>query len=395
MKFESQVVHAGDRKRRAGAPVPSTTPIHLSTTYFYDSTARLDRIFAGEEEGFSYSRYGNPTNHALEELVAALENGYAAVATASGMAALSLAFQAALLDRRRTILAANSIYGTTVKMLDQLFSSFGVEVRYVDICDLPAVKQAIAEYRPGCVFMESMSNPLVRVGRMDKIAELAHAADSTLIVDNTFATPMLLKPLDRGADLCVHSATKYLSGHGDVLGGIIVYNEPHAETIQSLSRAVGAVLGPFESYLAMRGIKTLALRYERQCRNAETIAAWLAKNSRVNRVHYCGDPKHPDRSAIDTLFAPDLYGALLSFEIKDAGRAEVMSFMDRLKMIVPGTSLGDVHTMVLYPAISSHRDVSPKMRQRMGISDSLVRVSVGIEAAEDIIADLDNALNPA
>lgn len=395
MKFESQVVHAGDRKRGGGAAVPSTTPIHLSTTYFYNSVAQLDRVFSHEEEGFSYSRYGNPTNEALENLVSTLEGGHGSLATASGMAALNLAFQAALLDRRRTIVAANSIYGTTVKMIEQLFCSFGVEIRYVDICDLGTVAKTIQEHQPGCVFMESISNPLVRVGRIDKVAELAHAGGAALVVDNTFATPMLLRPLDLGADIVVHSATKYLAGHGDVLGGLVVSNEAHHETVRSLARAAGPVLGPFESYLTMRGIKTLAVRFERQSANAKALAEWLAAHPRVERVYYCSEMNHPDRCAISAQFAPGLYGALLSFEIKAAGKQEIMSFMDRLRMIVPGTSLGDVHTLLLYPAISSHRDLSPKMRERMGVRENLVRVSAGIEAAEDIIMDLDNALSTA
>jgi cystathionine gamma-synthase/methionine-gamma-lyase len=395
MKFDSQVVHAGDRKHRGGTAVPSTTPIHLSTTYFYDSAAQLDRVFGHEEEGFSYSRYGNPTNEALEDLVTTLENGYGSLATASGMAALNLALQAALLDRRRSIVAANSIYGTTVKMIEQLFCSFGVEVRYVDICDLDAVGKAIEETQAGCVFMESVSNPLLRVGRIDRIAQLAHASGAALIVDNTFATPMLLRPLDLGADMVVHSATKFLAGHGDVLGGVIVSNEEHHETVRSLARAAGPVLGPFESYLTMRGIKTLAVRFERQCRNADALAKWLAAHPRIERVYYCSGANHPDHCAIKDHFASGLYGALLSFEIKDAGRQNVLSFMDRLKMIVPGSSLGDVHTLLLYPAMSSHRDISPKMRERMGIRDNLVRVSAGIEAGEDIIMDLDSALSAA
>jgi len=395
MKFESQVVHAGDRRRKPGVPVPSTTPIHLSTTYFYDSVAKLDRIFAHEEEGFSYSRYGNPTNEALETLLATLENGYGALATSSGMAALHLAFQAALLDRRRSIVAANSLYGSTVTMMDQLLCSFGVQVRYVDICDLEAVARAIHEAQPGCVFMESVSNPLVRVGRMEKIAQLAHQAGAVLIVDHTFATPMLFRPLDLGADIVVHSATKYLAGHGDVLGGAIISNQAHYEVIRTLARASGPILGPFESYLTMRGIKTLAVRFERQCQNAKALAKWLAGHPRVERVYYCGNSDHPDRCAIEAQFTPGLYGALLSFEIKNADRAAVMSFMDRLKMVVPGTSLGDVHTLVLYPAISSHRDISPKMRERMGIRDNLVRISAGIEAVDDIMMDLDHALSAA
>lgn len=393
MKFESQVVHSGDRKRRAGGPVPSTTPIHLATTYFYESTAQLDRVFGNEEGGYSYSRYANPTNDALEALVTALENGFGSLATASGMAALNLAFQAALLDRPRSILAASSIYGSTIKMLEMVFSPFDVDVSFVDICDLSAVQRAMEEKKPGCIFMESLSNPLLRVGSIDKIAEMTRAASAALVVDSTFATPMLLRPLEVGANIVVHSATKYLAGHGDVLGGMIVSDEAHYETVRSLSRALGPVLGPFESYLTMRGLKTLAVRFERQCQNAKAVADWLASHPSVDRVHYCADPNHPDACTINRLFRPGLFGAILSFEIKGADKAAVMGFMDRLKMIVPGTSLGDVHTLLLYPTIASHRDISPKMRQRMGIHENLVRLAVGIEAADDIMADLDTALH--
>lgn len=392
MKFETQVVHSGDRKRVDGAAVPSTTPIHLATTYFYDSTARLDRVFGQEEEGPTYSRYSNPTNDALEDLVTSLESGFGSLATASGMAALQIAFQTALLDRPHRILSANAIYGSTIKMAEQLFSPFGVDFSYVDICDLKAVEHAIAEKSPGCVFMESLSNPLLRVGRIDKVAQLARAGGAALVIDSTFATPMLLRPLKLGANLVVHSATKYLAGHGDVLGGIVVSDEEHYETLRNLGRVAGPVLGPFESYLTMRGIKTLAVRFERQCRNAKLLAEWLGAHPCVDRVHYCSDPNHPDACAIQHLFAPGLFGAILSFEIKGADKQAVMAFMDRLQMIVPGTSLGDVHTLLLYPTIASHRDVSPKMRERMGIRENLVRVAAGIEAVEDIQADLDLAL---
>ena len=392
MKFESEVVHAGDRKHQDCSAVPSTTPIHLSTTYFYESAAKLDRIFGQEEAGFSYSRYGNPTNQALEELMTVLERGKGALATASGMSALQIAIQAALLDRRHGVVAASSLYGTSLKLLDQVFEPFEVAVKYVDFCDLAALEKAIADVQPGCVFMESISNPLLRVGKIGRIAEMTHAAGAALVIDNTFATPMLLRPLELGANIVVHSATKYLAGHGDVLGGIIVSDEEHLEPVRTLGRLIGAVLGPFESYLTMRGTKTLALRFERQCRNARTLAEWLETHPCVERVYYCADPQHPDSEAIQQLFAPGLFGAILSFEIKDADKAAVMQFMDGLKMIVPGTSLGDVHTLLLYPAMASHRDISPKMRERMGIRDNLVRVAAGIEAVEDIMADLDQAL---
>jgi cystathionine gamma-synthase/methionine-gamma-lyase len=392
MKFESEVVHAGDRSRVAGGATPSTTPIHLSTTYFYETAETIDRIFGHEEEGVSYARYGNPTNEALERLTTALEHGHGSLATSSGMTALQIAFQAALLDRSHKILSASSIYGATMKLFDQVLGGFGVETRYVDMCDLDATANAIDKEKPGCLFVESISNPLLRVPRLDKIAEMARSAGTALIVDSTFATPMLMRPLDLGANIVVHSATKYLAGHGDVLGGIIVSDAEHHETIRSLSQVVGGTLGPFESYLTMRGIKTLALRFERQCQNARKLANCLANHPKVERVYYCADPQHPDAAAIRDLFAPGLFGAILSFELKDTDKAGVMEFINRLKMIVPGTSLGDVHTLLLYPIVASHRDISPKMRERMGIRENLVRVAAGIEAVDDIMADLDSAL---
>ncbi len=392
MNLESQVVHAGDRKSRNAASIPSVTPIQLGTTYLYDSTAQLDRIFAGEEHGFSYARYANPTNEALEELTTTLEHGYGSLATASGMAALHIAFQTALLDRPRTILAAQSAYGTTLTLLNQVLGSAGVDVAYADVYDLETLASAIASKKPGCVFMESVSNPLLRVGSIDKIAKLTTGAGAALVVDSTFATPILLRPLELGANIVVHSVTKYLAGHGDVLGGIVVTDEQHYEPLRMLSRIVGPVLGPFESYLTMRGIKTLALRFHRQCENARTLAQWLASHPSIERVHYCADPNHPDAEVIRRLFAPGLFGAILSFEIKNANSASVMAFMDRLEMIVRGTSLGDVHTLLLYPPMSSHREISPKMRERMGIRENLVRLALGIENVHDIIADLDHAL---
>jgi cystathionine gamma-synthase/methionine-gamma-lyase len=392
MKFESQVVHAGDRKRERPIAIPSTTPIHLATTYFYDTAEQLDRIFGHEEDGPSYSRYENPTNSALEELTTTLENGHGSLATCSGMTALHLAFQAALLDRPHSIVSSSSIYGATLKLLDQVIGPFDVNVKYVDICDLAAVEKAIAAEKPGCVFLESISNPVLRVADIPKIAAMAHAVGAAVVVDSTFACPMLMRPLDLGANIVVHSATKYLSGHGDVLGGIIVSDAENHENVRMLSRIAGGTLGPFESYLTMRGVKTLALRYQRQCQNARKLADCLATHAAVERVYYCADPRHPDAATIKQLFAPDLYGAILAFEIKNADKAAVLKFMTHLKMIVPGTSLGDVHTLLLYPVMSSHRDVAPKMRERMGIRENLVRVAAGIEAVEDIYADLDSAL---
>lgn len=392
MKFDSQVVHAGDRKRRPGAVIPSTTPIYLSSTYFYESAAKLDRVLGHEEEGYCYARYANPTNVALEELTTQLEGGFGSLATASGMAAVQIACEAALVDRPRSVVASHALYGATVGFFDQVLEPSGTKVSYTDITDLAQLERVIEKQQPGCVFIESISNPLLRVGNLERIAELTRQAGAALVVDNTFATPMLLRPLEYGAHIVVHSVTKYLAGHGDVLGGVVVSDEIHHSHVRAISRLVGPVLGPFESYLTMRGIKTLALRFERQCANARAVAAWLSAHPRVDRVFYCADPDHPDAAHIGRYFSPGLYGGILSFEIKDADRERVLAFMDRLQMIVPGSSLGDVHTLLLYPWSASHRNVAPKLRQRMGIKENLVRIAVGIEALDDILADLERAL---
>jgi cystathionine gamma-synthase/methionine-gamma-lyase len=299
---------------------------------------------------------------------------------------------AALVDRPKSIVAADALYGATISVLLKVFAPLGVEVAFVDMCDLAAVEAAIAAHRPGCVLMETMSNPLLRVGQVDRIAELAGAAGAAFIVDNTFGTPLLIRPMELGANMVVHSATKYLGGHGDVLAGIAVSDERHYPTLRMLSRAYGPVLGPFESYLTMRGIKTFPLRMERHCANACRVAQWLKENPAIERVHFPGDPGHPDAAAVRRLFAPGLYGGMVSFEIRGAHRAEIFRFMERLKLIVRATSLGDVHSMILYPVMSSHREVAPEQRQRMGIRDNLVRLSVGIEAVEDILGDLEQAL---
>jgi cystathionine gamma-synthase/methionine-gamma-lyase len=391
MKIESKLIHSGDRKK-PGDYIPVTTPIHMSSSYFYDSMEQLDRVLGRQEPGQSYSRYDNPTSNALEELVTDLENGFGAVACASGMSAMHLAVLSALIDRPKRILAADVLYGATTNMLLNVFAALGIESTFVDICDLPAIERAVAEFKPGTMIMETVSNPMMRVGEMDKIAAIGKRAGVTLIVDNTFSTPLLIRPLELGAAISVHSATKYMAGHGDVLGGVVIADAEHFDCIKIISRNIGPVMGPFESYLTMRGIKTMGLRMERHCSNASKVASWLATHPQVERVHFTGDPAHPDAATITRLFPKNLYGAMISFELKGAGRAEVFRFMDRLKMIVRATSLGDVHTMTLYPAMASHRDLSPKRRKRLGIGDNLVRLSIGIEAPEDIIEDLDQAL---
>ncbi len=391
MKPESKAVHWGDRQRKPGDYVPATTPIYTATTYSYESMEDLERVFAGEKDGPSYARYGSPTRVALEELVRELENGAYAAACSSGMAALHLAVLAALVDRPKWVLAADALYASTPTMLLNIFGPLGVETAFVDICNLRAVEAAVAETKPGAIVVETISTPLLRVCEIDKIAEIARRAGAVLIVDSTFSTPLLIRPLELGAGIVVHSATKYLGGHGDVLGGVIVADQENGETVRTLARTLGPVMGPFESYLTMRGIKTLAVRVEKQCANACKVASWLSTHPRVERVYFTGDPAHPDATTIRRLFPASLFGAMVSFELKDAGRGEVFRFMDGLKMIVRATSLGDVHTGAAYPAMSSHRELTAKHRRRLGIHDNLIRLSIGIEAAEDIIGDIEQA----
>lgn len=391
MKIHTRAVHSGDR-RKPGQHIPVATPIHTATSYYYDSMAQLDRVFGRDEQGYCYTRYENPTTSALEELLCALEGGAGAQACSSGMAALQLAITAALADRRKSILAAGALYGSTIALVMNVFEPTGVAVRFADIFDLGSFQKIVDEARPGCILLETISNPLLRVGEIDRIAGIARAAGAALIVDNTFATPLIARPMELGAHFSVQSMTKYLAGHGDVMGGVIVTDADHLEPLRALARSTGPVLGPFESYLTMRGIKTFPLRMERQCANACRVASWLAGQPQVERVYFPGDPQHPDAAAIRRLFPPNLYGAVVSFELKGAGKEEIFRFMDSLNLIVRATSVGDVHTMMLYPAMSSHRELSPKHRERLGIRDSLVRLSVGIEAPEDIIADLEQAL---
>ncbi len=392
MKLESKAVHAGERKQ-PGTYIPVTTPIYTAASYVYEDIADLDRVFDGQLAGQAYVRYSNPTTDALQDAITALEGGAGTLACGSGMMALHMAINAALTDRRRVVVAAKALYGATINLLVKIFEPAGVAIHFVDFNNLEAVEAMVAEEKPACLLMETISNPLLRIADIGKLAQIANRAGAALIVDNTFATPLLCRPLEIGAHMVVHSLTKYISGHGDVMGGSISADAAHLEILRTVSKTLGPNLGPFESFLILRGIKTFPLRMERQCRNACRVASWLASHPGVERVYFPSDPKHPDAGTIATLFPSGLFGAVVSFELRDVeGREGVFRFMNALKMIVPATSVGDVHTMMLYPAISSHRDLSPKHRQRLGIQDNLVRLSVGIESPDDIIADLEQAL---
>lgn len=390
-QLATQAVHAGRSKSDRGFQ-PTVVPIHPSVTYRYRSMESLDQVLADSERGHVYARYGSPTVAALEEAVAALEEGEAALAFASGMAAIHAALLAVGARAGSAVVAARDIYGGTHTLLDQMMSSQGVTVRFVDVSNLGVVEEVCADLEPVALLVETISNPLLKVADLPKLARIAHQCRATFLVDSTFATPCLIRPLDLGADAVIHSATKYLAGHGDVLGGVVVTSKAMRGDLLEVLKVTGGNLGPQEAWLALRGIRTLALRMRQHCENALNVARWLQDHPSVTRVFYPGLPCHPDHRLSNELFGEAGYGGMLSFELADAGQREVFRLFEALNLCLPATTLGDVHSLLLYPAHSSHRSLSAEERTRMGISSGLVRMSVGIEAIEDLLQDLEQAL---
>lgn len=391
--FFTQAAHAGDEAEPPDGR-PSAQPIYPAVTYTYDDMQDLSGVLHGERSGYVYSRYGSPTVSALEEAIASLENAEGAIAFSSGMAALHCAFIQSGITPDGPIIAARDLYGATHALLAQIFALYDKRpVHYVDMSDPAAVKFAIEHYAPRAVLMEMISNPLLKVPDLPQIAEWTHAAGATLIVDGTFASPYLIRALEYGADMVVHSATKYLGGHGDVMAGVIATDARRAGGLRELIKYYGSNLGPFEAWLLLRGLKTLGVRLKQHCANALQIAHWLADQSSISKVIYPGLLDHPQHAIAQKLFRDNSFGGMVAFELRDADETEVFRFMQALKLIRTGTSLGDVGSLLVYPAQSSHYYLSPEERHQQGISDGLVRLSVGIEDAQDIIGDLQQALN--
>jgi cystathionine gamma-synthase/methionine-gamma-lyase len=262
----------------------------------------------------------------------------------------------------------------------------------VDVSNLEEVETALKETSPVALLAETISNPLLKAADVPSLADLAHRYGAALLVDNTFASPYLFNPLKQGADYAIHSATKYLSGHGDVLAGVVATSAQNKNKLYELNKLIGGVLGPFEAWLALRGLKTLPLRVAQQCRNARQVAEWLHSHPRISKVNYPGLPDHPQHDLAERLFDGKGCGGVLSFEIKDADKTTVFRFMESLSVCLPATTLGDIYSLVLHPATSSHRSLTVEDRLRVGIPDGLIRLSAGIESAEDILADLESAL---
>jgi cystathionine beta-lyase/cystathionine gamma-synthase len=389
--FQTRAVHAGERIPPADYTSVST-PIWPTVGYLYESMDATDAVLGGTKPGFVYPRYASPTVSAFEMAVASLEGAESAQAYGSGMAAIHAALLAAGARAGTSVVVALDVYGATFTLLRGLFSTLGVNVRLVDATNFEQVEAAVQELKPVLILVETISNPLLKVADIPALAALAHRYTASLLVDNTFASPYLFNPSQHGADYVIHSVTKYLSGHGDVLGGVVVTSAENKNKLYELNKIVGGVLGPFEAWLALRGLKTLPLRMHQHCQNAQQVAEWLSKHPRLTRVNFPGLPEHPQHELAQSLFSGKGYGGMLSFEISGADKAKVFRFMEALTLCLPATTLGDVYSLVLHPATSSHRGLTPEERARVGISDGLVRLSTGIEAVEDILTDLEQAL---
>jgi cystathionine gamma-synthase/methionine-gamma-lyase len=389
--FRTRAVHAGEGIRPSDF-VPVASPIHPTVGFVYDSMDELDAIFATTRPGYVYPRYGSPTVAAFEEAVASLEGGEAAFGFSSGMAAVHVALLASGVRAGTAVVAALDLYGATTTLIERLMAELGVKARFVDVTDLDAVEAALSETRPAAFLAEIISNPLLKVADVPALAELAHRHGAQCLIDNTFATPCLFTPIAHGADYVIHSATKYIGGHGDVMAGVVVTSAENRRRLYEANKLIGSVLGPFEAWLALRGVKTLPLRMRQQCASAKAVAEWLATRSGVERVIYPGLASHPQHEVARRLFGDRGFGAMVSFEIANADKAKVFRFMEALELCLPATTLGDVYTLTLHPATTSHRSLTPEERARVGIRDGLARLSIGIEDVEDIIADLDQAL---
>ncbi len=390
LSLTTKLVHAGEMRESPKGQAVST-PLYPTVTYTYSSMAEMDEAFRGEGGDYIYSRYGNPTVSALEEALVIIENGKIAAAFGSGMAAIHAALLACEPAPNSVVLASQDLYGASYALLGEIFAPFGIRTETADFNDLNELNAKVSEIKPQILLAETISNPLLKICDLEKVAEIAHSNGAKLVVDNTFASPFLCQPLNFGADFVAHSATKYLSGHADATGGIVVSkNEADFPRLNKIKKLVGGVLGVWDAHLILRGVKTLALRLEKQCRNAEILAQVLSENECIEKVYY--PFLTGDKTLTQKILRENLGGALVSIKLKNDNRESAWKFMDSLKLCIRATSLGDVFTLVSHSASSSHRELSPERRAELGIAESLVRISVGIEDVKDIIADIEQAL---
>ncbi|HEV2477282.1 MAG TPA: cystathionine gamma-synthase [Candidatus Dormibacteraeota bacterium] len=375
--FSTRAVHVGQ------GPDPETgavvQPIHMATTFAQQGV--------GKHKGFEYGRSGNPTRKALEENLAALEGARHCLAFASGLGAESTLLL--LLSPGDHVVYMEDVYGGTFRLFDKVLKRYGLTFSAIDASDLDAVEAALSE-QTRMVWLESPTNPLLRVVDIDAVSEIAHSHGAMVCVDNTFATPYLQQPLHLGADVVVHSSTKYIGGHSDVVGGALMTNNEELEAqLRFHQNAIGAVPSPFDCWLLLRGTKTLALRVERQCANAIEVARALSAHKNVRHVFYPGLESHPNRAVAARQMR--LFGGMVSFEVADEPTA--FRVLERLKIFALAESLGAVESLAEHPARMTHASIPAAERQRSGVGDGLIRLSIGVEDVADLIADLENALS--
>ncbi|MDX1531141.1 MAG: cystathionine gamma-synthase [Rhodothermales bacterium] len=381
LRFATRAVHAGQE------PDPTTgaimTPVYLTSTYV--------QAAPGEHKGHEYGRVTNPTRSALEANLAALEGAAHGVCFGSGLAAID-----AILKRLRPgdrVVATNDLYGGTYRLMRQVYEPFGLRFRFVDMTDLDAVEEALAE-ETKLVWIETPTNPLLRVVDIAAVAERAHAAGADVVVDNTFASPYLQQPLDLGADLSVHSTTKYLGGHSDVIGGaVLTSDDGWAEALRFQVKASGGAPGPMDCFLVLRATKTLHLRMERHCANAAAVARFLRDHPGVGHVRYPGLPDDPGHAIAERQMRD--FGGMVSFTLADDAVEAAVRVMQRTRIFALAESLGGVESLVSHPASMTHGSIPAEERRKAGLSDSLIRLSVGVEDEADLLEDLDRALATA
>lgn len=379
MGFATKAIHAGQE------PDPTTgavaVPIYQTSTYVQDAL--------GKHKGYEYARTQNPTRSALEKNLAALENGVAAHCFASGMAAIDTVLK--LLKSGDHVIVSDNTYGGTYRLFERVMRGFGLDFSYVDTSEAINVENALRS-NTRMIFVETPTNPIMTVADLEGIGKLSQANGIRLVVDNTFMSPYFLRPIEWGADIVVHSMTKYLNGHSDSVGGVVVTTkEEDAERIGFLQNAVGAILSPFDSFLVMRGTKTLAVRMRQHDENGRAVASFLVDHPKIQKVYYPGLPQHPQHDRAKKLMAG--FGGMIAFETGSLAAAR--GVLDNVNLCALAESLGGVETLISHPATMTHASVPAEQRARLGITDGLVRISVGIEDIEDIIADLDTALQRA
>lgn len=387
--FGTKAIHAGNIEKETFGAL--STPIYQSSTYYFDSCEQGGKRFAGEENGYIYTRLGNPTSSVLEAKVAALENAEAAVATSSGMGAISSALWT-IAKAGAHIIADGTLYGCTFALLNHGLTRYGVEVSFIDTSDLEQVKANLKE-NTVAVYLETPANPNLKVADIAAIAEIAHGynKDIKVVCDNTFATPYIQRPLELGADVVVHSATKYLNGHGDVIAGFVVGSAEFINEVRmfGVKDMTGAVLDPFAAFLILRGLKTFEVRMKRHCENARAVAELLEKSDKIEKVYYPGLESFPNHDVAVRQMAD--FGGMVSFEVK-GGKAAGIKFVNALKLCTIAVSLGDAETLVEHPASMTHSTYSSEELKEAGISEGLVRLSAGLENKEDLLDDIEQAL---